>query len=979
MAENKELIQHLRASRNGTPVPALKIVSKSPQQAAIITKAVEDQYNRPTFDAKGNRTVSTPDVGFLRQKASRAAQSQEDSDNITATLPDIERIKSILCSGILSPHDLETKELTFDCDNKLFGSDLAAELKDRVTRYFNESYKIKENLYEIVEDMLFETGSHPIVVLPENAVDDLINANANYSQESFGMEALRAQDIINADGSFKATGALGKGVYESQLDNRGVKTGDVLTVNDLNRFSAEGLKDHRPSSAGADAYGHDAEKGWFKLGVSVTDNINALKMPHVVQAISKASMESLYSGKKSDAELLDELEQELAKTYESESTPRSDPAKNDSFAEFARRSIDYSNYSVESNMTTHTFGYKPNQESVNDRMVRSQIFKGRHTGNDVIRMVKGQTQMFRRSVGEPLIMSLPSEAVIPVCVPGNERKHVCYFVLLDNFGNPISRHNTESFQNAWGRANSNNNSFSSAMLNRVRSSIDGDFQCDSYGHQNTMIQTYKDMVEADLLARLRNGSYSYSVQLASNPEIYRIMLTRALAGNMTQVLCVPIEYMTYFASDFHSDGMGRSMLDQIRTLASIRAMVLFADVMRQIKNSIGHTNVTVTLDPEHPDPYALLERVRDFLVKGRQGTLPLGLNNPNDMVEHLAQMGFTLIPQGHPSVPEVGVQYDDSTSNHQEINSDLRDYLSNAMGLYFGVTPEMLAESNQTNFATTIVSNNLFLTKLVIQKQGPVNKNLTKHIRIVTKNSQPLYDDLLRIVERKFNDVILTEDMKKRIAQNPKAKNLVVTVSVNRFISSLTVELPKPLTLSREKQLEELEKAEAFIDKYIDSQFPEEGFDENLMGDIKENVALVRTLLKAYLMNREMGNMGITGELLGLSGDMGFSDDLRRAMDEGLSKNRIVGAEIVRAIAEGAEFKRKLDKAAEVLETTGSDSDSISSGGGGGGGDYGLTGDGGGDSAFPSLDGGPEDTTSPDEGGGDGTGGDSSNDMNIDW
>ena len=70
-----------------------------------------------------------------------------------------------------------------------------------------------------------------------------------------------------------------------------------------------------------------------------------------------------------------------------------------------------------------------------------------------------------------------------------------------------------------------------------------------------MVSTYQDVVEADLLARLRNGIYSSSAKIASNQEIFRIMLSRSLAGDMTQVLWVPKELLTYVAFEYDEDGV----------------------------------------------------------------------------------------------------------------------------------------------------------------------------------------------------------------------------------------------------------------------------------------------------------------------------------------------------------------------------------------------------------------------------------------
>src|SRR5690606_15528925 len=134
--------------------------------------------------------------------------------------------------------------------------------------------------------------------------------------------------------------------------------------------------------------------------------------------------------------------------------------------------------------------------------------------------------------------------------------------------------------------------------------------------------------------------YGREVKLGNQNDIYFLMFTRALRNQKTSILYIPKEMMTYF-SFFHDEyGVGKSLLDNLATLCSLRAILLFARVMAQAKNSINVTKVIADLPPNDPDPEKTAALVMDAVFKTRQNYLPLGLNNPADLVQWIQRAGL---------------------------------------------------------------------------------------------------------------------------------------------------------------------------------------------------------------------------------------------------------------------------------------------------------------------------------------------------
>jgi len=200
--------------------------------------------------------------------------------------------------------------------------------------------------------------------------------------------------------------------------------------------------------------------------------------------------------------------------------------------------------------------------------------------------VKTETETSRRSIGRPLILKLPSESVIPVTLPNDITNPIGFFVLLDNNGYPITK-NTSNFNE--GNLNDllqNNTNLSSLLIEKTRQSVGSTCKKIDF---NQAVSLYTQIMETDLINRLKNGIYKTNMNVAMNQEVLRIMLARTLKNMQTQLLFIPSELVSYFAIKYHSNGVGKSLLDNLKILTSLRAVLLFSRIMGEIKSSIALT------------------------------------------------------------------------------------------------------------------------------------------------------------------------------------------------------------------------------------------------------------------------------------------------------------------------------------------------------------------------------------------------------
>lgn len=528
-----------------------------------------------------------------------------------------------------------------------------------------------------------------------------------------------------------------------------------------------------------------------------------------------------------------------------------------------------------------SLGIEASKQRLNDRSLSPLIFRAPNRNAINVVKIKTKDESSRKTIGAPLIMVLPSESVIPVTVPGNEEDHVGYFVLLDMEGNPVNKASTNSgFDDLQARLNSSNNNASSMLLEKART-VYGD-NCKTLSIQQAT-QLYGDIVEADLLSRLRNGVLGETLSIGKNEDVYRLMLARTLRSQFTQLLFIPIDLMTYFAYKYDSRGIGKSLLDDLRILNSLRGMVLFSKVMAQLKNSIGRTNVDVTIDEDDPAPNKTMEMIIHEVAKTRRSSFPIGLNSPGDLADWLQTSGMQFNFTNHPGLPTTTLKFSEENSNYAEPPSDLEDDLRKRSIMAIGLSPETVDNGYSGEFATSIVANNLLLTKRVMQIQEKIIPLLTDHVRKVISNNGFIMEKLKEIItenyskiESHFKDVELTEE----------SKVYLIEMLVQEFVSNFEVTLPQPNNVTLENQMTAFDAYMEALDKVLPQFISQESLPSSLIGEETNNkVEEIKQVVKAYFARRWLAENGVMNEINELTTNDDKGEPLLKLSD--IQKNHI--------------------------------------------------------------------------------------------
>lgn len=797
-------------------------ITKSPAIAAMISKLNEPLEKKaldPSVEGGGLNQIY-PSVGQItRQIMSRV----ENAENTFKLFPDIELAAQIIISSIVSPKDMLKSELNFKLDAGEWPVEIVSKITDLIREEVTQTYGIEDELYDILRDALFRAGSHPKLILPEAAIDHVINLDQIPAMESMNQTDLFIQNSVD---KIKPLGILGNphitnGRTVSAMESIFTPVSDNTTNYD------QSLYVNRSELGWIDSDVFIAEKiaDLAADNISVIDNIHFLKVPELIRKGQQERVKKAVSGDK---------------TIFPSSIFATESRKGENF--------------------------KKIQKKISGGQLKDVLYKGPKSGYKPFISVPGKMSLRRRSVGRPLVMNISAESVIPVYAPGDYKNHIGYFIAVDVDGNPITLDSTiaefgqgMSSINQSDRAGGN---VSNYLTERAARNIIGD---DFTPIINDMAIIYAEVIEKDLMQRMASGLYHQEVEIGRDLEIYRVMLTRSLQSRSTRLIYVPGEYVTYFAFKYHRNGVGRSYLDDLSNIIGMRAMALFSSLWAKVRSSISTIKTTIHFDPKEPDPIKKIEMVKHFIARSRQQYFPNGLRSVSDFTGWIQSAGIELSWEGHPHLPKTMLETESKNIDHVKPDDTLDETLRHMTYMHFGLSPETVDSAARTDFATTVQQQGVLFSKRILMLGKTFGVDMTDYVRKLVSNDeiiqQKIVDifiahkaDIDRMLEEQGIDKGNTEDQAERVRLTRRL--------LSDIIGRITVSVPEPDTTSLINMKTEIENYEAIIDKAIEYVISEETLPSDLVGDnANQHISSMKSIWKSYLMRQFLSDNNIVPEV----------------------------------------------------------------------------------------------------------------------
>ena len=555
-----------------------------------------------------------------------------------------------------------------------------------------------------------------------------------------------------------------------------------------------------------------AKDSKWNFGVTVTDNPNVLKMPLINEKIRQDRLAEIYG---------------------------------------------HHGFGVES--------FKQNLFKTNSLSTNHAMYPDRTTNAKPILTLKTLDDLEKKTIGHPVVFQFPTEAVIPVYSPADPSEHVCYFLAVDENGNPIRmdqnhdqfRAMEQNFNNGVnGSAASSLISSASAMGMTENSKLSQD-------NASHMAALYSRVVEQDLMQRMDSGGFhGRDLKIGKANELYKLMFVRALAQMNTQLVFILKELMTYIAFDYKPNGVGRSLLDKTKILGSLRMVEVMTSAIANTKSSIDHRVINIEIDPEDPDP---MKRVTQYLHEFQRATkaaFPMGINSFADITDYLQKAGVQVKVSGHEGMPDMGMEVSNQRMDYNAPDDSYREKLDKDHIMAMGAPPESIRSAEDIQFATNIISGNVYFAKISMWRQKIYSTHISDHLQKYTRNSQPLMTELTKIIN---------VNRAKLIKIDEKYTDEAIAIV---FANNIAVSLPKPDMAQNAMQLEAFEKYMQILDIALPAFISTELYsDVNLGEKLGPAMDHIISILKAHFMRKWLTDNNVLPELFDLINDTADAEE----------------------------------------------------------------------------------------------------------
>lgn len=605
-----------------------------------------------------------------------------------------------------------------------------------------------------------------------------------------------------------------------------------------------------------------------------------------------------------------------------------------------------------------------------DEMILDKLFRpsSTYTQNEYV-AINLKDDASRESIGKPLVMKLPVEAVIPIHVTSDPSKHLGYFIALDENGNPLDiRNEALQFNENMSNMTFLNTTTSNSLINKAKMALTG--MSSDIAKIGQLQEIYNDIVEQMIKDKVKKGLFGELADLKENADVYRVMFSRALKSQQTKVLFLPSELVAYYAFEYRDNGTGKSLIEKNTLLYSIRAILLFARMMASVKNSISTTVVQATLDEDDPDPETTREKIISEALKTRQAAIPLGLIRPDDLTEWAHKVGF-MFKVDHPALPNIQLDVSDQSTNKIIPDEELDTKLAERILMAYGLTPEIVMAGYSSDFATTVASRNLLFAKRCTTTQLTFMPQVTEHIKKIARNDSVLVEKLTNVIKTNIKDIksLLRKSDNEEEDINLKkiSEARIVDYLIDKYINFIEVKLPAIVFTDANALRASFDAWKDNLETYLDATINTSMFADKYAGKLSEEIDAIKEVIKGMAISKWAANNNFIPEV----------NDIYTKDDEGKPEFDVFAEYLnykdsiqdlyvpfLKAVAKNkTKTNSKLEKVLGDLDSSGGDS--YGSDDSSGSDDYGSDDSGGGDE-YGTDDSGGDDGTGGDEGGSEG-------------
>lgn len=710
-------------------------------------------------------------ISFLKPVHEKIGNNKLDAAKLRKLAPEIDQSRTLVASSILSPNDLQDGEFTFDFDDVDTLQD-EPELLDAITdlysHYFNGIMRLGIKSYEWIGEAMYGSGSKCILILPNNTQIDL----RHRSQAAVSKSAYRPEAAFESFQSFckKSDDYLfsGKDLSWSAYFKSEQST---VKVNDL----VPSMEDY---------------------GVQIP---TSFRNPEDISILRKSGSPdlSMYGGQyvAGIEAMVVNLKAKMAEGDIIRITENTDSFKY----------INTKKHKVEQNIW--------------DKLAEKYGFKKRPAREEVA-ILKDNPEGIEQ-MGHPTVIELPSEAVIPIFIPGAPDQHLGYFVLLDMYGQPLTIENSGAANTDTGCQPGSPNAAFEAMFGNNCCNASYFNNNNSYSQMGNLI--FSNMLDGYIRTRMKGIFHRDDLELGRYNALSTLLFYRTLQAKESMLVFVPPMLMQYFAFEYEPlTGCGKSKLADIQFILSLRTTLMMANVVAAVNDAVEHKRIEFGVDDKNANIEGIMELIANIFIEKNKLN---GSVDPSEIMRDMYSNSLTIVPKNIPGLSDMQVDVQNSGGQSTRVDDQTLEQLNNLIVSQLDVPPSALNQLNEPEYARSLVVGNLFFAKKITRYQRIWCSLIDKFIRTYT-----LVDPVFRAALRKkialYGKTPVKEKLPPKVAklkmENPNMYSGELDDLADLILNRVKSNLPKPNIVVDKTQFEEITNYINNIQQLADTFFNQE-------------------------------------------------------------------------------------------------------------------------------------------------------------
>ncbi len=357
---------------------------------------------------------------------------------------------------------------------------------------------------------------------------------------------------------------------------------------------------------------------------------------------------------------------------------------------------------------------------------------------------------------------------------------------------------------------------------------------------SNMIEIATNVLKESVTAAMNNSIYKNNYTIDYENSMIKIMLARALEAKQTKLIFMPNEYVSYIAFDYRKNGTGKTLIEDITLLASFKSMLLVSQIHASTISNIPVTDVVVDIDDDDPEPMKTKEMIEPIILNSGRKRLAWGETSIEGFGNWIQNAG-TRIVWNHKSFPATKISMETKNKeNSYNPDTSIMDSVSGYILRHMGLSPTILDDASQPEFASISMINNALSNKINNERQDVLNQGTSDRVRKLVKSDSILFNMTKKIVTKNSEKIlsIINKNIEENETKLSELDDALITQLAMDIVDGMRVRVPRAESKDNEalrtQFTEYASTVNDVITSFITSSFLDDVVDE--LGITKETI-----------------------------------------------------------------------------------------------------------------------------------------------